>query len=64
MSDYKPVNDRTINDVNDMNKDMWDSGAFKHEDVAENMEEGAETEDRAVHLPRKAKRTWRSRSWS
>ena len=29
--DYKPVNDRTINDVNEMNRDAWDSGEFRHE---------------------------------
>lgn len=28
--DFKPVNDRTINDVNAMNRDAWDSGEFKH----------------------------------
>lgn len=31
--DYKPVNDRTINDVNLANKAAWDSGEFRHGDA-------------------------------
>ena len=31
--DYKPVNDRTINDVNRANRDAWDSGEFRHGDA-------------------------------
>ena len=32
-SDFKPVNDRTINDVNRANQAAWGAGEFRHTDA-------------------------------
>lgn len=29
--DFKPVNDRSLGDINAANRDAWDSGEFRHE---------------------------------
>jgi len=55
--DYKQVGDCSLSDIAKKQKDAWDSGEFRHEE-----KEREKTED-GVHLPRRAARTWRKRSW-
>jgi hypothetical protein len=67
---YKAVTDSTLADINARNRDMWDSNAAKMperiiEDEAKGEEEEPDsTEDRAVHLPRRASRKWRGSNFS
>lgn len=68
---------KTINDINNANRAMWDSGEFQHNADTRHPAQGGQevhrgeqvvtshddTPKRRVHLPRNAGRRWRGSSW-
>lgn len=66
MADYKTVTDKTLHDIQRENELRWKPVAAENADANGFVmkQPAAEVGDKAVHLPRRASRKWRSGTFS